>query len=111
MRLEFRVCRELAGLPDGKLRGLWCDGFVPTQWCLNDTEPTIAGRTWLGSGPRLEEWWFTLFLPQPVRSLEELEVMDWTVLLPPDNVTCWLAIDAERKRIEIEPAAGVPDPA
>ncbi len=29
--LEFRLCREFAGLPDNHLRSLWCDGFIPEQ--------------------------------------------------------------------------------
>ena len=29
--LEFRVCREFAGMPEKLLRGLWCDGFVPDR--------------------------------------------------------------------------------
>ena len=40
--LEYRVCRELRGLADNRLRFLWCDGFVP-----DDHQPDtgiVAGR-------------------------------------------------------------------
>jgi hypothetical protein len=106
-RLEFRVCHELAGLPDNQSRGLWCDGFSPKRWFFDNPTPRITGRAWICSGSRQAQWEFTLFLPHPVGSVEEI---DWASILPPENVTLWLALDPQTKRIQIEPSAAVPDP-
>jgi hypothetical protein len=104
--LEFRLCREFAGMRDGRLRFLWCDGLIPGRWFLDDASPRITGHTWICSGRWQEEWKFTLFLNAGYASGQELE---WQRLLPPDNVTGWLAIDLRTKCIEIEPAAAMPD--
>ena len=106
--LEFRVCREFAGMSQNHIRGLWCDGFESRRWSLDEPRPRIVGRAWICSGPRQAEWDFTLFLPHPVASREEI---DWAALLPPENVTRWLSLDFDRKLIQIEPGAAVPDPA
>jgi hypothetical protein len=104
--LEYRVCRELAGMPENKLRYLWCDGFIPRQYFLDEPTPRITGTAWVCNGPSQAEWRFTLFLSHAVRSRNEI---GWAALLPPDNVTRWLAVDQLGKRIEIEPSAAVPD--
>lgn len=106
--LEYRVCRELAGMPENHLRCLWCDGFVPALYLLDGSMPRITGRAWICNGRRQAEWDFTLLLPHPVKSWDEV---DWASLLPPEDVTHWLAVDQRGKRIEIDPAAAVPDPA
>jgi hypothetical protein len=106
--LEYRVGREFAGMRENHLRYLWCDGFVPERYLLDDRPPRITGRAWICDGPRQAEWAFTLLLPNPVGSQDEI---DWPALLPPENVTGWLAVDPRGKRIEIEPAAAVPDSA
>ena len=105
-RLEYRLCREFAGMPERHLRYLWCDGFIPQQYLVDDTTPRITGRAWICEGQQQEEWEFTLFLPTVVASRDRV---DWAALLPPDNVTRWLAIDSANKRIQLEPAAAVPD--
>jgi len=104
--LEYRICREFAGMADGHLRNLWCDGFIPEWYLLNDAIPRITGRVWICNGPRQDEWKFTLFLPHPVGSRDQL---DWVSLLPTENATRWLAVDQRGKRIEIEPSAAVAD--
>ncbi|HBI41439.1 MAG TPA: hypothetical protein DDY78_01100 [Planctomycetales bacterium] len=105
-RLEYRVCREFAGMPETHLRHLWCDGFIPEQYLLGDQAPRISGRAWICNGRRQAEWEFTLLLPRPVNSRDEIE---WSSLLPPENMTRWLSLDQAGKRIDIEPAAAVPD--
>lgn len=108
LRLEFRVCGEFAGLRENHLRYLWCDGFTPEQYLLEGPSPCIRGRAWIADdGSRYEEWEFTLFLSQPFASRSEIE---WQALLPPDNVTHWLAVDPTKRRMEIEPAAAGRDP-
>jgi hypothetical protein len=104
-RLEFRVCRELAGMEDKALRFLWCDGFIPEQYLLDDPTPRITGRAWIGTGPRRQEQWeFTLFLSDVARTDEDIS---WSTLLPPDVVTGWLGVDLDGRQIRITPSRGV----
>src|SRR5687768_12433742 len=107
--LEYRVSREFAGMADWDLRHYWCDGFTPERYHLGDSEPRITGRAWVcyGQYPQ-EQWPFTLFLGRPVGSRSEI---DWRALLPAEDVTRWLALDIPGQRLQIEPAAAVPDPA
>jgi hypothetical protein len=107
-RLEYRVCRELAGLRDNSLRALWCDGFLPHTLHIDAPGPRITGHTWIGRGPRhQEEWDFTLILAPHTRTPDQI---DWPTLLPQEDVTGWLSIDAERKTMTINPLAAYPDP-
>lgn len=104
--LEFRVCRELEGLRRKHRGTLWCDGFAPGAYFLSDPTPRIEGITWIGYTANTDEWRFTLYLPGPVATRDAIE---WNSLLPAENVTCWLAIDEPRRRLQIEPSAAVPD--
>ncbi len=108
IHLEFRVCREFAGMPDRHLRWLWCDGFTPDQYLLDGPSPRIIGQTWICNGPSQDAWSFVLHLPGEVRSRDDIH---WESLLPPENVTRWLALDVAARYIEIEPRAALPDPA
>jgi hypothetical protein len=105
-QLEFRVSREFSGMDEGHLRFFWCDGFLPTQYLLHAQSPCITGIAWICDGPRQEQWEFTLFLSHPVALPSEIA---WSELLPPENVTEWMAIDVARKHMQIEPAAAVAD--
>jgi hypothetical protein len=102
VHLEYRVCREFAGMPENHLRFLWCDGFIPQQYLFDGPSPRITGRAWICNGPRQDQWAFTLFLNHPVASRSEI---DWPSLLPREDVTRWLAVDPPGKRIQIEPLA------
>ena len=106
LSLEFRICREFEGMVDKALRGLWCDGFVPELFHLKDPVPRIEGTAWMCSGPKQEEWQFTLFLTQPFASSNDI---DWSSLLPAEDATRWIAVDLCNKRIQFEPSAAVPD--
>lgn len=107
LRLEYRVCRELDGLRHTEARPYWCDGFEPSRYVLDGRQPRVIGHVWMGIGPRFQErWGYTLLLDRPVRSAEEI---DWSVLLPPEDVTRWLTVDPGRKVVVIEPSAAVPD--
>jgi hypothetical protein len=106
-RLEYRVSREFAGMAERQLRTRWCDGFIPHQFLIGEPTPRIVGRVWISDGPSQYEWQFTLFLPHRAESRDEIP---WASLLPPDDVTRWLAFDPARKRIQIEPLAAVSDP-
>jgi hypothetical protein len=104
--LEFRICREFKGMPTGKLQRMWCDGLVPKQYFVSGRRPRIIGTAWICGGTDQREWEFILRLPSRINSREEI---DWSSLLPPENVTRWISIDEERGRIQIEPAAAIPD--
>jgi hypothetical protein len=106
MSLEFRLCGEFAGMADRHLRYLWCDGFIPQEYLLDASCTLITGRVWICNGRRQDEWEFTLFLPQSVGARDQI---NWAALLPPENVTRWLSVDPAGRRIQIEPAAAVPD--
>ena len=103
--LEFRLCREFAGRPENHLRFLWCDGFVPQQYHFEGPKPRITGRAWI-RGNSDSEWNFVLHLKPPVGSMSEI---DWSSLLPAENVTRWLTVDLIGKRIEIAPSEAVID--
>lgn len=104
--LEFRLCHEFAGLPERRYQYFWCDGFIPSEYQLDGPSPRITGRCWICNGPAQAEWDFALLLPQALRSCDEI---DWAALLPPRDVTRWMAFDEGRRYIEIEPAVAVPD--
>ncbi len=106
--LEYRVCAEIDGFRERSLRRYWCDGFLATQYFLEDDQaPRIIGLAWMGVGPRYqEEWRFTLLLD---RRFESRESVAWSELLPPPNVTRWLTLDPVRKQLVIEPSVAIAD--
>lgn len=104
--LEFRLCREFAGIPQRPFQCWWCDGFVPSEAILDGPSPRIIGRCWIVDGQNQESWEFALFLPRTYGSRDEI---DWASLLPAENVTRWMSFDERRKYIEFEPAVAVPD--
>lgn len=104
--LEFRLSREFGGMTHRPYRFLWCDGFDPELYELDQHPPCIRGKTWIEDGPGDNVWDFRLILNRSYSSIDEI---DWNSLLPQENVTRWIAIDLPRRYIEIEPAAAVPD--
>ena len=110
VNLEFRVCAELAGLRDRRFRSLWCDGFLPDTVVTDaDAHATrIVGRVWMGyHNGHQEPWDFSLRLgPAGI----DRRSVDWSVLLPADDVTGWLFIDVVEQTMRINPAAARPDP-
>jgi hypothetical protein len=104
--LEFRISREFPGMPDKRLQRFWCDGFTPHKYFLDDPVPRIVGHAWMCEDQNQQEWEFTLFLRRRYPSREAIE---WWLHLPGPNVTCWVAMDIEGKRVQMEPAAAVPD--
>ena len=42
--LEYRLCREFAGLPERRHRHFWCDGFIPCEYALDGPSPRVTGR-------------------------------------------------------------------
>lgn len=107
LALEYRLDREFDGMPRKHRGTLWCDGLCPEVYLLTDEPPRILGHAWIGYiSKNTSEWKFTLFLPKPFQSLDEIDLAS---LLPPDNKTCWIAIDEPKCVLQIEPAAAVPD--
>ncbi|HEX3316244.1 MAG TPA: hypothetical protein VHR72_15205 [Gemmataceae bacterium] len=104
--LEWRLCSEFYGMADRHYQYLWCDGIYPIQYSLEAEPAQIIGRAWICNGAKQELWDFTLFLPGPTASVDAI---DWKSLIPAADRTCWIAVDRDRMRIEIEPAAAVPD--
>ena len=104
--LEYRLCREFAGLPERRHQNLWCDGFIPSDYVLDGSSPQITGRCWICNGSRQANWSFAVLLPKPFGSREEI---DWAALHPAEIVTRWMSFDERRRHIEIEPAVAVRD--
>jgi hypothetical protein len=73
---------------------------------LDDPKARFLVTAWICKRPHQEEWRLELLLPNRLTSRDEIQ---WEELLPPDNVTKWMAIDRQKKFIQIEPAAAVPD--
>ena len=106
LALEWRVCREFAGMPTAALCRLWCDGFVPERYLLNDTPARITGRAWIVDGQEQQTWEFTLSLDGACVSGDGI---DWPSLLPPANVTRWVTLDVPARRLSLEPGTAVSD--
>jgi hypothetical protein len=105
--LEWRVCRDFAGMRDGHLRDYWCDGFSSGWLRLDEVPQRIEGTAWIGDRRTLPvEWKYTVVLTRPVASRDDV---DWESLLPAENTTRWLSLDPRRKRLEIDMSAAVPD--
>jgi len=106
--LEYRVCRELAGMRDITLRGVWCDGLLPDpQIEISRRHRRIAGKVWIGFGGSHQELWdFHLLLGGMVKDPQQI---DWAALLPANKVTGWLSMDFEKKLMTLRPYAIYPD--
>ena len=101
-QLEYRVCHEFDEIEECRKRGLWCDGFIPERYFLDEPAPYISGRVWIGIGSRKQqEWEFILVITKRVGSVEEI---DWSELLPLKDNSQWIQVDLERKRLDMNPA-------
>jgi hypothetical protein len=105
--LEMRVSRELAGMRDQRLRGLWCDGFVRENFVISPGGSHVAGRVWIADGQRGQALWnFVLLLG---RSRVPREQVNWAALLLEEEVTGWLYLDFEQKFVKVKLSAAHPD--
>jgi hypothetical protein len=104
-RLEFRICREVNGMPAQWQRRYWCDGFIPEYYRPQREPPLIYGRVWMVEIQQQQEWKFILLLPRQYKSRDDIR---WVPLVPPENATGWLTLDPLRQRIVIDPEAAVP---
>jgi hypothetical protein len=103
--LERRLTRELAGMEDASRRFLWCDGFLPEEYALDNRPPRISGRVWIGNGRRQEQWTFVLLLAEGL--VRNRQTLPWASLLPPDDVGGWVVVDLEQRRIRLTPLLAV----
>jgi hypothetical protein len=104
--LEYRLGREFAGMSDERFDELWCDGFIPEAYAIDDAPPKILGKVWIVKVQDQRQWKFELLLP---RKYDSVDKIGWNELLPPDNSTEWLTVDWEKQLIQIEPSAAKPD--
>lgn len=104
--LEFRVCREMAGIEDCTRVGMWCDGFIPRDVDLAARPSVIEGRVWIGLGRDQEQWTFEFLLPAPGTMRAEIP---WAELLPAEDTTRWLGIDRARRHLVVAPGDAVRD--
>jgi hypothetical protein len=104
--LEHRVCGELAGLADRRLRFLWCDGFAAEELDLDGERPCVRGRVWI-YGHRRAPTRFTLYLGGAAGVSRRH--IDWAALLPAEDVTGWLTPDLADGTLTIDPYAAVHD--
>lgn len=104
-RLEFRICAEFRGFADNQLRYHWCDGLVAEEYDFCAAQPEVRGLAWCG-GTGQERWQFMLILAPETRSREAI---DWSALLPADELTGWLLPDTQAKSMRIEPLNGYSD--
>jgi hypothetical protein len=102
--LEFRVCAEFAGFEDKGLRSHWCDGLIPEEYDLQADEPCIRGIAFCGPNGQ-ERWRFTLLVGSRADAPAEI---DWTALLPADDVTGWLSPHRRDWRLIIDPHSAYP---
>jgi hypothetical protein len=106
LALEWRLCAEFAGMPDNQFRSLWCDGFIPEAYLFGDDPPKILGKVWIVKVQDQMQWRFEFYLPRKYYSVDEI---GWDAMLPRTDTTKWLAVDWEKRLIQIEPSAALPD--
>jgi hypothetical protein len=96
--LEYRVCREMDKIPICRRLGLWCDGFNPQLYLLHHSPSEITGNVWIGFGRyKQEEWKFRLLL-SPFSSNR----MAWPDLVPQEELTGWLGVNAAKRELKLD---------
>lgn len=115
--LEYRICGELSGMRRKDLRRLWCDGVVATGFEVIDGRAQIVGWAFMfyDCSPRERirkeqitgYWDFVLLIGSESRDCASVE---WDKLLPAPDVTGWLSLDFDSKKMIIDPLSAYPDP-
>jgi hypothetical protein len=98
--LEMRVSRELAGMRQRELQSLWCDGFIAEAFEVVGERCRMTGQVWMAFGQERQELWKFIVYLGPARSREEI---DWTAMLPGEDVTGWLSLDFQTKFMKVNP--------
>src|SRR5262249_49777566 len=102
LALEYRICREVKGFQDRRLRSMWCDGLSPEIYDLHGDPPRIQGRAYFGPSGQ-EHWQFTFLIG---KEADTVEAIDWPSLLPACTATGWLTPHISERTLILEPAAG-----
>jgi hypothetical protein len=96
--LEFRVCDEMQNEPNCRRLRLWCDGFIPEQYFLDQEPNRVTGVAWIGTDLTQEAWAFSLILSSSASSRADI---NWAGLLPPPEAKVWLVVAPQKKEIEV----------
>lgn len=99
--LEYRIGTELAGFGDPSLRSLWCDGVYGEYLADAPGRRALVGTAFIGTNGQTKMK-LLMHLPPDLGPTESIDTIDWSKLLPNDNLTGWLAIDLAKKIIEID---------
>jgi len=101
-RMEMRVCRELCGMDDPVLRHMWCDGIQGGVVRPQAGRAYLGGTIWIGRDGQTEMQ-FEMALPETISIERDI---NWKDLLPSEDLTGWLAVDLQRKRVTIDIGRG-----
>jgi hypothetical protein len=93
--LEFRICRELSGMDDKVLSGMWCDG-IRGDIVRPEAGPVyMYGTIYIGkTGQTAME--FRMTLPDNIASKDDIV---WSKLMPPEDMTAWLSVDYSKRKL------------
>lgn len=97
--LEFRVCGELARMPDRASRFLWCDGFLPTPYTLCGETPRIEGAVWMLGGRESGVWRYALLMNHTASAGDTIR---WDMLVPGDQYGGWLVLDCDDRMLTVD---------
>ena len=101
--LEYRITSELWGFEDKLLRSLWCDGLVPEEYDLRANKPCIRGTAYCGQSGQ-DRWRFMLLLGERTAG-ERAPQIDWSALLPGEDLTGWLSVHARERILVVDPGS------
>ena len=106
-RLEMRISRELAGMREEHLHGMWCDGFLPEKFVVTGSGSHVAGRVWMANGHGNQSLWnFVLLLG---RTRVPRADVDWSAYVPAEATTGWLYLDFGRRFLKVKLSAARPE--
>lgn len=97
--LEFRVCGELARMPDRASRFLGCDGFLPDTYTLCGETPRIEGAVWMLGGRGSGRWRFALLMNHTATVRDTIR---WGMLVPGDQYGGWLVLDCGDRLLTVD---------
>ena len=96
--LEYRICRELNGMKQQGLNGVWCDGIRGGVDHPECQPMRMSGTIYLGRDGQTEK---AFVMAVPAASIEN-DTVDWESLLPAEDLTAWLSVDLRGKRVAID---------
>ena len=101
----MRVDLELRAFDDERFRRLSSDGFVVDTSLPEAGFEWLVGKCWFLGRRGMLSFGFRLRIgPEGT----DPATIDLETLIPPDNMTGWLGIDFDEKRVDICPDLAVP---